>query len=77
MTKLRTSALALVLAALLKQALGIFLHDKVVALLVEAGRTPEQARACLALAEIRTEDTSFVEQVRALGVEDELLEEPQ
>jgi histidyl-tRNA synthetase len=37
--------------------------------LVEAGRTPEQAEQCLALAAIRTEDLSFVDQVRALGVE--------
>lgn len=43
--------------------------DKVKALLVEAGRTDEQADQCLALASIRTEDTSFVERVRALGVE--------
>lgn len=48
---------------------------KVAALLVEAGRTPEQARACLDLAAIRTEDTSFVEQVRALGVEHPVLDE--
>ena len=39
------------------------------------GASPEQARAALALAEIRTEDTSFVEQVRALGQTNELLEE--
>ena len=37
--------------------------------LVEAGRTAEQADQCLALAAIRSEDLSFVEQVRALGVE--------
>ena len=37
-------------------------------------RTPEQAERCLELASIRVPDTSFVEQVRALGVEDELLE---
>ncbi|MEK4240794.1 histidine--tRNA ligase [Janibacter indicus] len=49
--------------------------DKVVALLVEAGRTPEQAQACLDLAAIRTEDTSFVERVRALGVAHEVLDE--
>jgi histidyl-tRNA synthetase len=41
----------------------------------EAGLTEEQAMRCLALAEIRSTDTSFVEQVRALGVEDVLLEE--
>jgi histidyl-tRNA synthetase len=40
----------------------------------ELGATAEQAKAALQLAGIRTEDTSFVAQVRALGVEDELLE---
>ncbi|GAB3753388.1 histidine--tRNA ligase [Zhihengliuella somnathii] len=50
--------------------------DKVSELLQsELGATPEQASAALALAQIRTEDASFVEQVRALGVEHELLEE--
>ena len=45
-------------------------------LLVEdAGATPDQAERCLELATIRVPDTSFVESVRALGVEDELLEE--
>lgn len=39
-----------------------------------AGATPEQAQRCLDLATIRVSDTSFVERVRALGVEDELLE---
>ena len=39
------------------------------------GATEEQARAALALAAIRTEDTSFVERVRELGVSNELLEE--
>ncbi|MCG2624628.1 histidine--tRNA ligase [Arthrobacter sp. I2-34] len=49
--------------------------DKVAELLQEElGATPEQAKAALQLAGIRTEDTSFVAQVRALGVEDELLE---
>ncbi len=49
--------------------------DAVAALLVEtAGSTPEQADKCLALATIRVADTSFVETVRGLGVEDELLE---
>jgi histidyl-tRNA synthetase len=43
--------------------------------LVEAGRTPEQADQCLALAAIRTEDTGFVEQVRALGVTHPTLDE--
>src|SRR6478609_5247546 len=49
--------------------------DAVAALLVEtAGATPEQAETCLALAAIRVADTSFVETVHALGVEDDLLE---
>jgi histidyl-tRNA synthetase len=39
-----------------------------------AGATPEQAARCLELATIRAADTSFVERVRALGVEDELLD---
>ncbi|HXH78478.1 histidine--tRNA ligase [Nocardioides sp.] len=43
-------------------------------LVEQAGATPEQAQQCLRLASIRVGDTSFVEQVRALGVEDELLE---
>ncbi len=41
----------------------------------EAGLTDKQAELCLRLAEIRATDTSFVERVRALGVEHELLEE--
>lgn len=41
----------------------------------ELGATDEQAALALKLATIRTEDTSFVEQVRALGVTDDLLEE--
>jgi histidyl-tRNA synthetase len=44
-------------------------------LLVDSGATEEQAAQCLALAHIRSEDTSFVEQVRALGVEHETLDE--
>ena len=44
-------------------------------LVEEAGLTTEQAERCLQLAEIRATDTSFVERVRALGVENELLEE--
>ncbi|HZY76827.1 MAG TPA: histidine--tRNA ligase [Jatrophihabitantaceae bacterium] len=40
----------------------------------EAGLSDDQAAACLRLAEIRSTDTSFVEQVRALGVEHELLD---
>ncbi len=49
--------------------------DKVKALLVESGATPEQADQCLALAAIRSSDLGFVEQVRALGVEHPLLDE--
>ena len=39
------------------------------------GATADQARAALDLAAIRTEDTSFVERVRSLGVRHELLEQ--
>ncbi|NYF96703.1 histidine--tRNA ligase [Janibacter cremeus] len=49
--------------------------EKVAALLVDAGRTPEQARAVLDLAAIRTQDTTFVERVRDLGVEHPVLDE--
>ena len=49
--------------------------ETVAAQLVEqAGATPEQAEQCLRLATIRVGDTSFVEQVRALGVTDVLLD---
>ncbi|MBM7050482.1 MULTISPECIES: histidine--tRNA ligase [unclassified Rothia (in: high G+C Gram-positive bacteria)] len=41
----------------------------------ELGASDEQAQAAIKLAQIKTEDTSFVEQVRALGVNHELLEE--
>ncbi len=45
-------------------------------LLVEtAGATEAQAKACLALAEISSEDTSFADAVRGLGVSDPLLDE--
>ncbi len=44
-------------------------------LVADAGLTAEQAELCLALARISTTDTSFVEQVRALGVRHELLDE--
>lgn len=40
----------------------------------EAGLDDEQAAQCLRLAEIRAGDSSFVERVRALGVEHELLD---
>jgi histidyl-tRNA synthetase len=50
--------------------------EAVAALLVkEAGATEEQAQHCLELAQIRVSDTSFIERVRALGVEDDLLDE--
>jgi histidyl-tRNA synthetase len=41
----------------------------------EAGLSGEAAQKCLQLAAIRSADTSFVEQVRALGVEHPLLDE--
>jgi histidyl-tRNA synthetase len=44
-------------------------------LVSDAGATPEQAQRCLELATIRVRDTSFVDTVRGLGVEDDLLEE--
>ncbi len=51
-------------------------EDRVGALLVdEAGLSPEQAESCLALARISSTDGSFVEQVQALGVSHELLDE--
>ncbi|WP_067431972.1 histidine--tRNA ligase [Nocardioides jensenii] len=50
--------------------------DKVRELLVdEAGLSAEQADQCLALAAISTDDDSFVDQVRALGVTNDLLDE--
>jgi histidyl-tRNA synthetase len=50
-------------------------REEVARLLVaDAGATAEQAERCLELATIRVSDTSFVETVRGLGVEDELLE---
>ena len=48
---------------------------KVKTLLTEAGCTDEQADQCLSLAAIRSEDLSFVDQVRALGVEHPTLDE--
>jgi histidyl-tRNA synthetase len=44
-------------------------------MLLDSGCTAEQADQCLALAGIRTEDLSFIEQVRALGVADPLIDE--
>ncbi|WP_104179845.1 histidine--tRNA ligase [Arthrobacter sp. B0490] len=50
--------------------------DKVGALLrEEVGATDDQVRLALDLAGIRTNDTSFAERVRALGVTNDLLEE--
>jgi histidyl-tRNA synthetase len=49
--------------------------DKVSDMLVAAGATAEQAKACLALAEISAPDESFVERVHALGVEHPTLTE--
>jgi histidyl-tRNA synthetase len=50
--------------------------ERVAELLVsDAGATPEQAARCLELATIREAGTGFVERVRALGVDDDLLEE--
>ena len=51
-------------------------EEKVHTLLREdAGLSAEQADKCLALARISTPDTSFVEEVRRIGVRDELLDE--
>ncbi len=44
-------------------------------LVSDAGLTAGQADLCLDLAQIATEDLGFVEQVRALGVQDPLLDE--
>jgi histidyl-tRNA synthetase len=44
-------------------------------LVAECGLSPEGADLCLRLASIRTEDISFVDQVRRLGVSNELLDE--
>ncbi|KQQ41320.1 histidine--tRNA ligase [Nocardioides sp. Leaf307] len=49
--------------------------EAVAALLVEGGLDEDLARRCLAIAEISSTDTSFVQQVRDLGVEHPLLEE--
>ncbi len=49
--------------------------DKIVEMLLAAGLSEAQATSCLALAEICTSDTTFVDRVRALGVEHELLDE--
>ena len=44
-------------------------------MLIESGASEDQARLALALAEIRSEDLSFVERVRALGVVHPVLDE--
>ena len=50
--------------------------DVVVEMLTEqVGLSESQARACVSLAGISSEDESFVDQVQALGVTDELLDE--
>ena len=49
--------------------------DKVIERLVEAGATDAQAKLAVQLADISSTDTSFVEKVRALGVEHEILDE--
>ena len=50
--------------------------DKIVELLqTDAGLNADQAAKCLALAQISTPDGSFVDQVRALGVSHELLDQ--
>lgn len=49
--------------------------EKVAELLVANGLTDDQAKQCLALAEISSPDGSFVELVRALGVEHPTLDE--
>lgn len=41
----------------------------------ELGATSQQAQQALALAQIRADDSSFVDEVRALGVENDLMEE--
>ena len=49
--------------------------EKVIERLVEAGATDKQARLAVQLADISSTDSSFVEKVRALGVEHEILDE--
>ncbi len=56
--------------------LGKLGPERVGGLLVEeAGLTPDAAARCLAMAEIRSPDATFVGEVRALGVEHPLLDE--
>ncbi|HEY3562801.1 MAG TPA: histidine--tRNA ligase [Kribbella sp.] len=49
--------------------------EKVVERLIEAGATDKQARLAVQLADISSTDTSFADQVRALGVEHPILDE--
>ncbi|MFD7161651.1 histidine--tRNA ligase [Kribbella sp. NPDC059898] len=49
--------------------------DKVTELLTAAGLSPETAKQVLRLAEISSTDASFADQVRALGVQHEILDE--
>lgn len=50
--------------------------EKVAALLTsDAGASETQAEQCLKLAQIKTDDSSFVDQVKSLGVANELLDE--
>jgi histidyl-tRNA synthetase len=49
-------------------------HVVVELLVAEAGLTEQQAQLCMTLAGIRRRDTSFIEDVRALGVQHELLD---
>ena len=50
--------------------------ELILAMLVDDAKlSPEQAERCVALAQIRTPDSSFVAQVAALGVNDPMLEE--
>jgi histidyl-tRNA synthetase len=55
--------------------LARFGPDKVTAMLLEAGATQEQARRVLELASIHSTDLTFVDEVRALGVEHPVLDE--
>jgi len=48
---------------------------KVIERLVESGATDAQAKLAVQLADISSTDTSFVDKVRALGVEHEILDE--
>src|SRR5690606_23963038 len=44
-------------------------------LLGDSGATSEQVSQCLALAQIRSDDTSFIDDVNALGVQHPILDE--